>query len=78
VAGSFGMKEHGLLRSLEHFRGFLGRLEWLGPNHNYFSKIEGPVAIIPTSRDHGLIYNNLRSLFVKFMRFNRIRFISQR
>jgi hypothetical protein len=56
----------------------LGRLEWLGPNHNYFLETEGPAVILPTSRDRGLIYNKLRGFFVKFARVNGIRIISQR
>jgi hypothetical protein len=60
------------------FGGFLGCLEWLGPNPNYFSKTEGPAAILPMSRDHRLIYKKLGGFFVKFVRFNRIRIISQR
>jgi hypothetical protein len=60
------------------FGGFLGCLEWLGPNHNYFLEIEGVVVIPPTSRDRELIYNNLRGFFVKFTRFNAVRIISQR
>jgi hypothetical protein len=55
----------------------LGRLEWLGPNHNYFLETEGPAVILPTSRDRGLIYNKLRGFFVKFARVNGIRIISQ-
>jgi hypothetical protein len=42
-----------------------------------FLEIEGPTTILPMSRDHRLIYNKLRSFFVKFVRFNRIRIISQ-
>jgi hypothetical protein len=59
------------------FGGFFECLEWLGPNHNYFSEIEGPAAILPTSRDRRLIYNKLRGFYVKFARFNGIRIISQ-
>jgi hypothetical protein len=37
------------------FRGFLGEflgyLEWLGPNHKYFSEIEGPVVIFPNAQE---------------------------
>jgi hypothetical protein len=31
----------------EIFGGFLECLTWLGPNHKYFSKTEGPVVIFP-------------------------------
>jgi hypothetical protein len=33
----------------------------LGPNHNYFSETEGHTAILPTHRDRGTIYKNLRA-----------------
>jgi hypothetical protein len=32
------------------FGGFLGCLKWLGPNHNYFSEIEGPAVIFPNAQ----------------------------
>jgi hypothetical protein len=31
----------------EIFGGFLECLTWLGPNHKYFLKTEGPVVIFP-------------------------------
>jgi hypothetical protein len=44
----------GLLRSAGFFRGFLGQflgyLEWLGPNHKYFSEIEGHAVIFPNAQ----------------------------
>jgi hypothetical protein len=29
---------------------FLGYLEWLGPNHKYFSEAEGPAVIFPNAQ----------------------------
>jgi hypothetical protein len=44
----------GLLRSVIIFQGFLGEflgyLEWLGPNHKYFSETEGPAVIFPSAQ----------------------------
>jgi hypothetical protein len=28
---------------------FLGYLQWLGPNHKYFSETEGPMVIFPNA-----------------------------
>jgi hypothetical protein len=37
-----------------NFQGFLGEflgyLEWLGPNHKYFSEIEAPAVIFPNAQ----------------------------
>jgi hypothetical protein len=40
----------GLLRSVGFFRGFLGYLEWLGPNRKYFSETEGSAVIFPNAQ----------------------------
>jgi hypothetical protein len=41
----------GLLQSAGIFQGILGDfleyLEWLGPNHKYYSETEGPAVIFP-------------------------------
>jgi hypothetical protein len=47
------------------FSEFLECMEWLGPNHKYFSKVEGPAAILPTRRDCNVIYNKLKGLNAK-------------
>jgi hypothetical protein len=60
------------------FGRFLGCLEWLGTNRNYFLETQGLAAILPMSKDHGLIYNKLRGFFIKFTRFNGIRITSKR
>jgi hypothetical protein len=38
----------------------------LGPDHKYFSEVEGPAAILPTSRDRGSIYDKLKGLNAKW------------
>jgi hypothetical protein len=43
---------------------FLGYLEWLGPNHKYFSKTEGPMVIFFQTRSK--IYRKLRGLNAKW------------
>jgi hypothetical protein len=66
VAGSLRAEEQGLLRRLGFFGGFFGEflecMEWLGPNHKYFSESKGSPAILPTRRDHDTIYKKLRGL----------------
>jgi hypothetical protein len=39
------------VRIFQGFLGeFLGYLEWLGPNHKYFSETEGPAVIFPNAQ----------------------------
>jgi hypothetical protein len=39
-----------LFRSVGFFRGFLGYLEWLGPNRKYFLETEGPTVIFSNAQ----------------------------
>jgi hypothetical protein len=69
VAGSFGAKEQGLLRSLVILGGFLVDFcsVWSGYDLIIiiFSETEGPATILPMRRDCSTIYKNLWGLFAK-------------
>jgi hypothetical protein len=62
----------GLLRSTWMFRGFLdeffGYLEWLGPNHKYFSETEGPVVIFPNAQGPRQNLQEAQGLICKMVR----------
>jgi hypothetical protein len=68
ICGFFEWRERTrALAKTGKFSGIFGEfLEWLGPNHKYFSEAEGPAAIRPTRRDHSAIYNKLRGLNAKW------------